>query len=134
MPRTAAEILVDSVRQKISPGKLTTSEWCQILSTAQMLGIPTTSTMLYGHVESLEDRLGHLQVLRAIQARTHGFTEFVLLPFMSGNNQLGPLAKPEGILEHLKMQALARVSLHPYISKSQTRNNLASMIGPSTLD
>ena len=119
MPGTAAEILVDSVRQKICPGKLNTSEWCHIVSTAHTLGIPTTSTMLYGHVESLEDRLRHLQVLREIQARTHGFTEFVLLPFMSGNNQLGPLAKPKGILDHLKMHALARVALYPYITNIQ---------------
>ncbi len=55
MPGTAAEILVDSVRQKICPGKLTTSEWCHIVCTAPMLGIPTTSTMLYGHVEILEN-------------------------------------------------------------------------------
>jgi len=119
MPGTAAEILVDSVRQKICPEKLTTSEWCHVVSTAHTLGIPTTSTMLYGHVESLEDRLMHLQVLRDIQARTHGFTEFVLLPFMSGNNQLGPLAKPKSILHHLKMHALARVALYPYISNIQ---------------
>lgn len=119
MPGTAAEILVDSVRQKICPGKLTTSEWCHIISTAHVLGIPTTSTMLYGHVESLEDRLEHLQVLKEIQARTHGLTEFVLLPFMSGNNPLGTLAKPKSILHHLKMHALARVALYPYIANIQ---------------
>jgi FO synthase subunit 2 len=120
MPGTAAEILVDSVRQKICPGKLTTSQWCHIVSTAHMLGIPTTSTMLYGHVESLEDRLRHLQILKEIQARTHGITEFVLLPFMPGNNQLGQLVvNPKGILDHLKMHALARVALHPYITNIQ---------------
>jgi 5-amino-6-(D-ribitylamino)uracil---L-tyrosine 4-hydroxyphenyl transferase len=135
MPGTAAEILVDSVRQKICPGKLTTSEWCHIVSTAHTLGIPTTSTMLYGHVESLEDRLRHLQVLREIQARTHGFTEFVLLPFMSGNNPLGPLAKPTSILDHLKMHALARVALHPYITNIQASwTKLGRIVAGSTIE
>ena len=135
MPGTAAEILVDSVRQKICPGKLTTSEWCHIVSTAHTLGIPTTSTMLYGHVESLEDRLRHLQVLREIQARTHGFTEFVLLPFMSGNNPLGLLAKPKSILHHLKMHALARVALHPYITNIQASwTKLGRIVAGSTIE
>lgn len=135
MPGTAAEILVDSVRQRICPGKLTTSEWCNTISTAHRLGIPTTSTMLYGHVESLEDRLRHLRVLREIQARTHGFTEFVLLPFMAGNNLLGPLAKPKGILEHLKMHALARVALHPHITNIQASwTKLGRTVAGSTIE
>lgn len=135
MPGTAAEILVDSVRQKICPGKLTTMEWCHIVSTAHRLGIPTTSTMLYGHVESLEDRLRHLRILKEIQAGTHGFTEFVLLPFMPGNNQLGALAKPKGILDHLKMHALARVALHPYITNIQASwTKLGRIVAGSTIE
>jgi FO synthase subunit 2 len=119
MPGTAAEILVDSVRQQICPGKLSTAQWCQIISSAHRLGIPTTSTMLYGHIESLEDRLNHIQVLRDIQAKTHGFTEFVLLPFLPGKNSLGLLAKIPDILENLKMHALARVALYPCITNIQ---------------
>lgn len=135
MPGTAAEILVDSVRQRICPGKLTTSEWCHIISTAHTLGVPTTSTMLYGHVESLEDRLMHLRVLKEIQARTHGFTEFVLLPFMPGNNQLGPSAKPRDILEHLKMHALARVVLYPHITNIQASwTKLGRTVAGSTIE
>lgn len=120
MPGTAAEILVDSIRAEICPGKLKTAEWCRVITAAHRLGIPTTSTMLYGHIESMEDRLKHLQVLREIQASTHGFTEFVLLPFIPGNNDLGPFAHTPDILDHLKMHALARVALYPLITNIQS--------------
>jgi FO synthase subunit 2 len=119
MPGTAAEILVDSVRRQICPEKLSTGEWCHVVSAAHRLGIPTTSTMLYGHIESLVDRLRHFQVLRDIQDRTHGFTEFVLLPFMPGNNQLGPLARTMDVFDHLKTHAMARVALYPKITNIQ---------------
>ncbi len=120
MPGTAAEILVDSVRQKICPEKLSTDEWCSVIKAAHTLGIPTTSTMLYGHIEGMDDRIKHLEVLAQIQKMTHGFTEFVLLPFMPGNNSLGPLTlqRPD-LLEHLKMHALARVALYPLITNIQ---------------
>lgn len=119
MPGTAAEILVDSVRHQICPEKLSTEQWRHIVASAHRLGIPTTSTMLYGHIESLSDRLHHIRVIRDIQIKTHGFTEFVLLPFLPGKNPLGPLAKTPDILEHLKMHALARVALYPYITNIQ---------------
>lgn len=120
IPGTAAEILVDSVRRKICSEKLSTDEWCHIIETAHTLSIPTTSTMLYGHIESMEDRIKHLEVLAGIQRRTHGFTEFVLLPFMPGNNALGPLIlqRPD-LLENLKMHALARIALYPLITNIQ---------------
>ncbi|OPY51247.1 MAG: FO synthase subunit 2 [Methanosaeta sp. PtaU1.Bin060] len=119
MPGTAAEILVDSVRQRICPEKLKTLEWLKVVSTAHRLGIPTTSTMLYGHIESFEERLQHLQLLRELQSETDGITEFVLLPFMPGNNPLGPMARQPDLLEHLKMHALSRVILFPSITNIQ---------------
>lgn len=120
MPGTAAEILADSVRQRICPEKLSTDEWCRVITAAHSLGVPTTSTMLYGHIESMEDRLKHLQVLKEIQAKTHGFTEFVLLPFMPGNNALGNMAvRRLELLDHLKMHALARIALYPLITNIQ---------------
>jgi 5-amino-6-(D-ribitylamino)uracil---L-tyrosine 4-hydroxyphenyl transferase len=119
IPGTAAEILMDPVRKRICPEKLTTAEWCHIIMTAHTIGLPSTSTMLYGHVENLDDRLKHLQILRRIQAQTHGFTEFVLLPFMPGNNSLGPMASRPDFLDHLKMHALSRVALHPSITNIQ---------------
>ncbi|HPJ30984.1 MAG TPA: 5-amino-6-(D-ribitylamino)uracil--L-tyrosine 4-hydroxyphenyl transferase CofH [Methanothrix sp.] len=119
MPGTAAEILVDRVRREICPSKLTADQWRDVVTTAHRLGVPTTSTMLYGHVERLEDRIHHLLFLREIQAETGGFTEFVLLPFMPGNNSLGPRSRRMGHLENLKMHALARVALHPLITNIQ---------------
>ncbi|MHC1631695.1 MAG: 5-amino-6-(D-ribitylamino)uracil--L-tyrosine 4-hydroxyphenyl transferase CofH [Methanotrichaceae archaeon] len=119
MPGTAAEILVDRVRQQICPSKLSTEQWREVVTTAHKLGVPSTSTMLYGHVESFRDRIEHLKVLRQIQAETRGFTEFVLLPFMSENNDLGPFAQKMTILDHLKMHALARVALYPLITNIQ---------------
>ncbi|MGC9514270.1 5-amino-6-(D-ribitylamino)uracil--L-tyrosine 4-hydroxyphenyl transferase CofH [Methanocrinis sp.] len=119
MPGTAAEILVDRVREEICPSKLSTSEWRDVITTAHRLGVSTTSTMLYGHVERMEDRIRHLLLLREIQAETGGFTEFVLLPFMPGNNDLGPSSQRMGHLENLKMHALARVALHPLITNIQ---------------
>ncbi len=119
MPGTAAEILVDSVRQKICPDKLTTEKWRQIITAAHMLAIPTTSTMLFGHVESLDDRLSHLQILKEIQSETGGFTEMVLLPFIASNNMLGKVTKGADLLDRLKMHALARVALYPNITNIQ---------------
>lgn len=119
MPGTAAEILADEVRKEICPQKLSSDEWRQIITTSHGLGIPTSSTMLYGHIETLHDRLRHMEILRQIQAETNGFTEFVLLPFMPGNNELGRLAPTISILEHMKMHALARVALYPFINNIQ---------------
>ena len=85
---TAAEILVDAVREKICPQKITTAEWVRIIREAHSLGIPTTATIMYGHCESDDDRVRHLALLRAIQDETHGFTEFVPLSFIHMNTPL----------------------------------------------
>ncbi|MCX6697314.1 MAG: 5-amino-6-(D-ribitylamino)uracil--L-tyrosine 4-hydroxyphenyl transferase CofH [Methanoregula sp.] len=85
---TAAEILVDAVREKICPQKITTAEWVRIIREAHSLGILTTATIMYGHCESDEDRVHHLAILRAIQDETHGFTEFVPLSFIHMNTPL----------------------------------------------
>ncbi len=119
MPGTAAEILVDAVRQRICPEKLKTVEWRETITTAHSLGIPSTSTMLYGHVESLTDRLRHLEILKEIQAETGGFTELVMLPFIPENNLLGRIAPGLDLLDRLKMHALARVALYPDITNVQ---------------
>lgn len=136
MPGTAAEILVDFVRRQICPDKLTTSQWQEIVSTAHLMGIPTTSTMLYGHVERFVDRLEHFEILRDTQIRTHGITEFVLLPFMPGNNLLGLEApRPPDLLEHLKMHALARVALYPLITNIQASwTKLGRDVAAATLE
>src|SRR6202007_1705824 len=84
IPGTAAEILDDRVRQQLSPNKLPVRRWVEIITTAHELGIPTTSTMMYGHVEEPADWVRHILLLRAIQRRTGGFTEFVPLVLFHG--------------------------------------------------
>jgi 7,8-didemethyl-8-hydroxy-5-deazariboflavin synthase CofH subunit len=122
IPGTAAEILDDRVRQELSPNKLPAARWVEIITTAHELGIPTTSTMMYGHVEDPADWVRHILLLRAIQKRTGGFTEFVPLGFIHENTRLyrhggaRPGAKQE---EHLRVHALARVLLHGAIKNLQ---------------
>jgi FO synthase len=122
IPGTAAEILDDRVRKELSPNKLPAARWVEIITTAHELGIPTTSTMMYGHVEEPADWVRHILLLRAIQKRTGGFTEFVPLGFIHENTRLyrhggaRPGAKRE---EHLRVHALARVLLHGAIKNLQ---------------
>jgi len=111
---TAAEILVDAVRKKICPQKVSTEEWVRIIREAHALGIPTTATIMYGHCESVEDRVQHLAVLRRIQDETHGFTEFVPLSFIHMNTPLfrEKLARAGATgREDLLMVAVARLYL-----------------------
>jgi len=119
MPGTAAEILVDDIRRKICPNKLTTKEWVDIVMTAHTLGIPTTATMMYGHIESWDDRIKHILLIREIQKKTGGFTEFVPLPFMPKNNELGLMTSHKGGVDDLKVHAIARILLHRYIKNVQ---------------
>jgi FO synthase subunit 2 len=119
MPGTAAEILSDRVREEICPDKLTTHEWIDVVRTAHRTGIPTTSTMMYGHIETLEERIDHMFIIREIQKKTGGFTEFVPLPFMHLNNRLGESDSVLHEHEDMKMHALARVILYPYIRNIQ---------------
>jgi 7,8-didemethyl-8-hydroxy-5-deazariboflavin synthase CofH subunit len=122
IPGTAAEILDDRVRKELSPNKLPAARWVEIITTAHQLGIPTTSTMMYGHVEEPADWVRHILLLRSIQKRTGGFTEFVPLGFIHENTRLyrhggaRPGAKRE---EHLRVHALARVLLHGAIRNLQ---------------
>src|SRR5436309_12275905 len=88
IPGTAAEILDDRIRQQLSPNKLPVARWVEIITMAHELGIPTTSTMMYGHVEEPADWVRHLLLLRSIQKRTAGFTEFVPLGFIHQNTRL----------------------------------------------
>ena len=85
---TAAEILVDEVRDLICPGKIRTDEWIRVIREAHSLGIKTTATIMYGHCESVYDRVRHLSILRKIQDETGGFTEFVPLSFIHMNTPL----------------------------------------------
>lgn len=119
MPGTAAEILSDRVREEICPDKLTAHEWVEVIKTAHNSGIPTTATIMYGHIETMQERIEHILLIRDIQKKTGGFTEFVPLPFMPANNTLGAGKCVSRGIEDLKLHALARVLLYPYIKNIQ---------------
>ncbi len=122
IPGTAAEILDDRVRRELSPNKLPVARWVEIITTAHELGIPTTSTMMYGHVEEAADWVRHLLLLREIQKRTGGFTEFVPLGFIHANTRLykhGGARAGAQRDEHLRVHALSRILLHRAINNVQ---------------
>lgn len=115
MPGTAAEILDDGIRKQICPHKLSTKQWVDVVTKAHKTGIPTTATMMYGHIETWKHRIDHLFIIRDIQRKTHGITEYVPLTFMSKNNPLGDTLMKEykslgaSGLDDLRMYALARL-------------------------
>jgi 7,8-didemethyl-8-hydroxy-5-deazariboflavin synthase CofH subunit len=122
LPGTAAEILDDDVRFVLSRNKLSTEQWKQVIRTAHGCGIRSTSTLMYGHVESPEHWVNQLLLLREIQQQTGGFTEFVPLGFVHQNTLLfhQGIARPGPTLaEHLKIHALARVLLAGAINNIQ---------------
>lgn len=128
LPGTAAEILDDEVRWVLTKGKLPTRTWIEVISTAHRVGLPTTSTMMYGHVDNPRHWVGHLNVLKSIQdtareAGGEGFTEFVPLPFVhtSAPIYLAGVARPGPTLrDNLAVHAMARILLHGRISNIQT--------------
>jgi FO synthase len=122
LPGTAAEILDDDVRWVLTKGKLPAAEWIEVISTAHELGMPTTSTMMYGHVDTPAHWVGHLRVIRGIQERTGGFTEFVLLPFVHASSPiyLAGLARPGPTRrENRAVHAVSRLMLHGAIANIQ---------------
>src|SRR5438445_5985649 len=122
LPGTAAEILDDEVRHVLSRNKLSTAQWQEVIRTAHTCGIRTTSTLMYGHVETPEHWVNQLLLLREIQEETGGFTEFVPLGFVHTNTLLfhQGLSRPGPTLgEHLKIHALARLMLAGAINNIQ---------------
>ncbi len=122
LPGTAAEILDDDVRWVLTKGKLPTSTWIEVVTTAHELGIPTTSTMMYGHVDTPAHWVAHIKLIARLQEQTGGFSEFVLLPFvhadspiyLAGLARTGPTQR-----ENRAVHALARLLLHGRISNIQ---------------
>ncbi|MGJ3559999.1 5-amino-6-(D-ribitylamino)uracil--L-tyrosine 4-hydroxyphenyl transferase CofH [Streptomyces sp. INA 01156] len=122
-PGTAAEILDDEVRWILTKGKLPAATWIEVVETAHELGIRSSSTMMYGHVDQPRHWLGHLRTLAGIQQRTGGFTEFVTLPFIHTNAPvyLAGIARPGPTTrDNRAVTAMARLLLHPYIPNIQT--------------
>jgi len=123
IPGTAAEILDDEVRWVLTKGKLPTSSWIDVVTTAHEVGLRSSSTMMYGHVDHPRHWVGHLNVLRGIQDRTGGFTEFVPLPFVHQSSPLylaGAARPGPSIRDNRAVHALARVMLHGRIHHIQT--------------
>lgn len=113
IPGGGAEILCDRVRERIAPRKCTADEWITVMERAHLLGMRTTATMMFGHVETIEDRLEHLRRLRDLQDRTGGFTAFIPWPFQADNTELKSVYgsfKTSG-LGYLRMLALSRIYL-----------------------
>jgi len=109
IPGGGGEILVDRVRQRISPLKAMTDEWLSVMDVAHRLGLNSSVTMMFGHVESIEDRIEHLERVRAQQDKTGGFTAFICWTFQAENTKLR--APTVGAQEYLRTQALSRIYL-----------------------
>jgi cyclic dehypoxanthinyl futalosine synthase len=109
IPGGGGEILVDRVRNRISPLKCNTKQWLEVMQIAHELGLSSSATMMFGHVEAVADRIEHLKRLREVQDQTGGFTAFICWTFQPENVVLK--ATPVGSAEYLRMQALARIYL-----------------------
>jgi len=122
IPGNAAEILNDDIRKVLCPSKMNTAKWIEIVETAHNSGIPTTCTMMYGHIEDLSHRVEHMDILRKIQQRTGGFTEFVPLTFMHQNTPIyneGISSPGSTGIEDLKVYAVARLMFGDLIKNIQ---------------
>jgi FO synthase subunit 2 len=125
LPGTSAEVLVDEVRRQVSPGRISTSQWIDLIETAHNIGIPTTSTIMYGHIETARHKATHLSILRDIQKRTGGITEFVPLSFVYEEAPMYHRGKIAGLragasgAEVMKMYAVSRLMLNNWIPNLQ---------------
>jgi 7,8-didemethyl-8-hydroxy-5-deazariboflavin synthase CofH subunit len=125
LPGTSAEILVDEIRQQVSPGRIGSAQWVDLIQTAHEVGIPTTSTIMYGHIENSRHKAVHLGILRDIQRRTGGITEFVPLSFvydeapMFHRKRLSGLRQGASGVEVMKMYAVSRLMLNNWIPNLQ---------------
>jgi 7,8-didemethyl-8-hydroxy-5-deazariboflavin synthase CofH subunit len=128
LPGTSAEILDQEVRDRIAPGRITVDQWTEVIKTAHKVGIPTTSTIMFGHIETNAHRAAHLAYLRDIQKETGGFTEFVPLSFVHEEAPMFAEAVANEDVEMrpgatgaevIKMHAIARIMLHGWIDNIQ---------------
>ncbi len=125
LPGTAAEILDQELRDKISPGRISVKDWIEVIKTAHRIGINTTSTMMFGHIETPKDRVDHIAKIREIQKETRGFTEFVPLDFIASEAPMYKNQLHEGIRQGgsgkdvLLTHAISRIMLNNYIDNIQ---------------
>ena len=122
LPGTAAEILDDRIRKYLCPDKITSKQWAYVMEVAHSLGIKSTATIMFGHIDDIESWTNHYSLIRNLQERTHGFTEIVPLPFvhigspiyLQGKSMPGPTWD-----EVLLIHSLARIYFHDYIDNIQ---------------
>lgn len=119
MTGASAEILSDKIRNKICPNKISTKNWLRVVKEAHQIGIRTTSTIMYGSIETWEDRINHIFLLKEIQEETGGFTEFVPMTFLGENNNLGKISNGASGIEDLQLHALSRIILSDKIPNIQ---------------
>ncbi|MBF0109575.1 MAG: CofH family radical SAM protein [Magnetococcales bacterium] len=127
IPGGGAEILADSVRQRISPAKCRADEWLDLMESAHGMGFKTTATMMYGHIETAEDIVDHLLSLRSLQERTGGFSSFIPWSFKPGTTPLGrQIRQPAPAIDYPRLIALARLVLDniPHIQSSWFSENM----------
>ena len=110
IPGGGGEILVDRVRKKISPLKIDSDQWLEVMQVAHELGLKSSATMMFGHVETVEERVEHLQRIRDQQDKSGGFTAFICWTFQPQHTVL-KIPQPTGVAEYLRMQALSRIFL-----------------------
>ena len=110
IPGGGGEILVDAVRNRIAPLKCNSDQWLEVMRIAHRLGLSSSATMMFGHVETIDERIEHLQRLRDVQDETHGFTAFICWTFQSDGTKMRHIP-PTGSHEYLRIQALARIFL-----------------------
>jgi len=139
LPGGGAEILVDRVRRIVSPRKCTAGQWLQVMRAAHRLGMRTTATMVFGHVETPEDRIEHLVRLRDLQDETGGFLSFIAWPFQARNTELarggrlGPDWRPTSGAEYLRMLAVARLLLDNIPNVQASYVTMGTRIGQAAL-
>lgn len=147
LPGAGAEILTERVREIIAPLKISSQRWLDIMKTAHEIGFKTSATMMYGHVESYEDRIEHLEELRELQDKTNGFTAFVAWNFQRGETPLGKIMdsqEKQGILpeynknssgeDHLRTIAIARIFLDNFKNFQASWVTQGTQVGQASLD
>ena len=138
IPGGGGEILVDRVRQRVSPLKAMTDDWLEVMDVAHRLGLSSSATMMFGHVEGIEDRIEHLERVRAQQDKSKGFTAFIAWTFQPENTKLR--APSAGAFDYLRTQALARIYLDNFpsvqsswVTQGQEVGQIALKFGASDL-
>lgn len=131
LPGGGAEILADVPRSVVSPRKCTVDEWIKVMETAHEVGLPTTATMMFGHIETFADRIEHMAKIRSLQDRTKGFTAFIPWTFQPMNTELGGLGV--GGYDYLRTLAISRLFLDNFVNIQASWVTQGSKIGQVAL-